>query len=296
MGIDWKRADTDGWEIEDVDKARSVADTCPRCGQASRLLERERVKNLKVFGVSLVATERGGRVFECTLCRARFEAPEGGVASDEELDASVIDQLTAMSDQLDRVEEEVALWSGRVTIAARGRDAALAREAQDMVERRSRAAAMLRADIDRLRRQLRRGSAADETAQAPTRREALLLAPPSAAPAEEVAAPPSRVEDELAALREKVAAKVAAPEKEDELTALKRRLGMLPKEGADAAEAAEAPAEADAASDAPADDELTALKRRLRGSAPAPAPTPEAPAPTEDDEMSDLKSRLRPKR
>ncbi|MDB4929080.1 MAG: hypothetical protein JWM10_1564, partial [Myxococcaceae bacterium] len=165
MGIDWKRAETDGWDIEDVDKPRSVADTCPRCGQASRLLERERVKNLSVFGVSLVATERGGRVFECPLCRARFEPPQGGVDSEVDLDAAVIDQLTGLHDQLEKAEDDVALWSSRVSVAAKSRDAALAKEAQDMVERRSRAAASLRAEVERLRRQLRRGgSAADETA------------------------------------------------------------------------------------------------------------------------------------
>lgn len=313
MGIDWKRADTDGWDIEDVDEPRSVADTCPRCGQASRLLERERVKNLTVFGVSLVATERGGRVFECALCRARFEAPEGGVASEEDLDASVIDQLTGLHDQLDKVEEDIALWSGRVTIAARSRDAALAKEAQDMVERRSRAAASLRAEVDRLGRQLRRGSAADETAQAPVRRGLLLAAASAPAVAEgdeqapaqaaEVAGP--RVDDELAALRQKVAAKVAAagapsaaPSKEDELTALKRRLGMIPKEGAgdapaEPAEPAEPAAPGDAAS---VDDEVAALKRRLRGDAAPVASPVDAPAPSDDDELSDLKSRLRPKR
>ncbi|MDO9022651.1 MAG: hypothetical protein Q7V43_37350 [Myxococcales bacterium] len=311
MGIDWKRADTEGWDIEDVDKPRSVADTCPRCGQASRLLERERVKNLTVFGVSLVATERGGRVFECALCRARFEAPEGGVASDEDLDAAVIDQLTGLHDQLDKVEDDIALWSGRVTIAARSRDAALAREAQDMVERRSRAAASLRAEVDRLGRQLRRGSAADETAQAPVRRGLLLTAAsaPTAAEGDEQAPAPAapeaagpRVDDELAALRQKVAAKVAAvgapgaaPSKEDELTALKRRLGMIPKEGAgDApAEPAESAPPGDAA---PIDDEVAALKRRLRGDAAPVASPVEAPAPSDDDELSDLKSRLRPKR
>ena len=294
--MDWKRADVGGWDIEDIDKPRSVADTCPRCGQASRLLERERVKNLSLFGVSLVATERGGRVFECTLCHARFDPPEGGVASEEDLDASVIDQLTGLHDQLDKVEEEIALWSSRVTIAARSRDAVLAGEAQDMVERRTRAAAALRTDIERLGKQLRRGSAADETAQAPVRR-GLLLAPKSAPTAADEAPAPgaaeAKVEDELAALRQKVAAKAAAaPSKEDELTALKRRLGMIPKEGA----ATPAPAEPTAEEEPAVEDDLAALKRKLRGSAPAPAAPAETPASTDADEMSDLKNKLRPKR
>lgn len=307
MGIDWKRADIEGWDIEDVEKPRSVADTCPRCGQASRLLERERVKNLSLFGVSLVATERGGRVFECTLCHARFDAPDGGVASEEDLDASVIDQLTGLHDQLDKVEEDIALWSSRVTIAARSRDAALAAEAQDMVERRSRAAASLRADVARLERQLRRGSAADETAQAPVRR-GLLLAPKSspevAADEAPVAAeskptePEPRVEDELAALRQKVAAKASAPAtKEDELTALKRRLGMIPKEGApDEAARPSAPAVPAEGGELPVDDEVAALKKKLRGSAPTAEAPAETPAPSDEDEMSDLKNKLRPKK
>ncbi len=305
MGIDWKRADIEGWDIEDVDRPRSVVDTCPRCGQASRLLERERVKNLSLFGVSLVATERGGRVFECSLCHARFDPPEGGVASDEDLDASVIDQLTGLHDQLDKVEEDVALWSSRVTIAARSRDAELAREAQEMVERRSRAAASLRAEIERLGKQLRRGSAADETAQAPARRK---LLGPSTAPsggADEAPAPgepkveprsEAKVEDELAALRQKVAARaIAAPAKEDELTALKRRLGMIPKEAV--AEGSAPPSQPAAVEELPADDEVAALKKRLRGNPPAETPAPtEAPAPADDDEMSDLKNKLRPKK
>jgi hypothetical protein len=305
MGIDWKRADIEGWDIEDVDRPRSVVDTCPRCGQASRLLERERVKNLSLFGVSLVATERGGRVFECSLCHARFDPPEGGVASDEDLDASVIDQLTGLHDQLDKVEEDVALWSSRVTIAARSRDAELAREAQEMVERRSRAAASLRAEIERLGKQLRRGSAADETAQAPARRK---LLGPSTAPsgaADEAPAPgepkveprsEAKVEDELAALRQKVAARaIAAPAKEDELTALKRRLGMIPKEAG--AEGSTPPSQPAAVEELPADDEVAALKRRLRANPPAETPAPaEAPAPADDDDMTDLKNKLRPKK
>jgi len=299
MGIDWKRADIEGWDIEDVERPRSVADTCPRCGQASRLVERERVKNLSLFGVSLVATERGGRVFECTLCHARFDAPEGGVASDEELDSSVIDQLTGLHDQLEKVEDEIALWASRVTIAARSQDAALAREAQDLVERRSRSAASLRAEIERLRKQLRRGSAADETAQAPAGRR--LLGPATAqeaageeAPAAAEPAVEPKLEDELAALRQKVAARVAAAPKEDELTALKRRLGMIPKEGAE--EGSAPPSKPAAAEELPADDEVAALKKKLRGSAPADVTPVEPPPPADDDDMSDLKSRLRPKK
>jgi len=70
---------------------------------------------------------------------------------------------------------------------------------------------------------------------------------------------------------------------------------MIPKEGAgDApAEPAEPAPPGDAAT---VDDEVAALKRRLRGDAPAPASPVEAPAPSDDDELSDLKSRLRPKR
>ncbi len=313
MGIDWKRADTEGWDIEDVERARTVADTCPRCGQASRLVERERVKNLTVFGVGLVATERGGRVFECTLCNARYEAPEGGVEREEDLDASVIDQLTGLHDQLDAVEEDLAVWQSRVTLAARSSDPVLARDAQEMFERRSRAAASLRAEIEGLGRQLRKGSAADETAQAPARRGLLAAAKAAVGMGDEqaaapVVAAPVAVEDELAALRQKVAAKAVAatavaPTKEDELTALKRRLGMIPGEGATRAKEApeEAPAEGAAGATGPAehgatDDEVAALKRKLRAT-PAPAASaPEAAPKTDDDEMADLKSKLRPRR
>ncbi len=311
MGIDWKRADTEGWDIEDVDRARTVADTCPRCGQASRLVERERVKNLTVFGVALVATERGGRVFECTLCNARFEVPEGGVEREEDLDASVIDQLTGLHDQLDAVEEELGVWRSRVTLAARSSDPVLAKDAQEMFERRTRAAAALRSEIDGLAKQLRKGSAADETAQAPARRGLLEAAKAAVVAVEEkvevqVAAVSAAVDDELAALRQKVAAKAvaaatAAPAKEDELTALKRRLGMIPSEGAAKPKAAaeEAPTESAAggAEQDAADDEVAALKRKLRGT-PAPAASaPEAAPPkSDDDEMADLKNKLRPKR
>lgn len=323
MGIDWKRADTEDWDIEDVEKARSVADTCPRCGQASRLVERERVKNLTVFGVALVATERGGRVFECTLCNARFEAPEGGVEREEDLDASVIDQITGLHDQLDAVEEELEVWRSRVTLAARSSDPVLAKDAQEMFERRTRAAASLRTEIEALAKQLRKGSAADETAQAPARRGLLPAARAAVASltgtdaAEEgaAAAPaPAAVEDELAALRQKLATKAATPTptptptptggapvtKEDELTALKRRLGMLPAEDGAPKPAARESVEsaADPAGQDAKDDEVAALKRKLRGT-PAPtasAPTPEAAPPTDDDEMADLKNKLRPKR
>ena len=231
----------------------------------------------------------------------------------EELDASVIDQLTGLHDQLDAVEEDLAVWQSRVTLAARSSDAVLAKDAQEMFERRSRAAASLRAEIEGLGRQLRKGSAADETAQAPARRGLLAAAKAAVGVVEEkavaqVSVVTAAVEDELAALRQKVAAKAVAaaavaPTKEDELTALKRRLGMIPAEGGLRAKepTEEAPAEVAAgtargAEQDAADDEVAALKRKLRGT-PAPAASaPDAAPKTDDDEMVDLKNKLRPKR
>ena len=287
MATQWKPADTVGWDIEDVEGPATVVDRCPACGQAARLVERERVKNLAVFGVALLATERGGRVFTCPLCGAAFEPPDAAVDPDGEL----LDRLEGLHDQLERAEADVALWSPRVELAARSGDAALAAEASDRVEKRSRAAALLRAEIDRLRG-ARRWSAADDTAQAPAGR-VVAAAVPVAAKGDDVrSAPATSVDDELAVLRERVAAKAPPPSREDDLAALKRKLGIVSSDVAPSVPSPSAPARAEPVEE----DDTAALKRKLGRSAVSPEGSGAAPPAGDDSELAALKERLRPKR
>ena len=285
MAMEWKGAGVDGWEIEEVDRPRTIADRCARCGKASRLVERERVKNLGLFGVAIVATERGGRVFVCPLCGAVFEPP-AGAPSGADADADVIDRLTTLHEQLERAEDDVALWTPRIAVAARSGDTALATEAHDMVQRRSRAAALLRAEIEPLQRSLRRGRAGEDTAQAPAGRlSRTVRAVATEGTAVEVERPERSVEDDLAALRAKLAVKPVVTPKEDDLAALKRKLGLLPAEAA-----VEVPV---AKVELPEDDEDAALKRKLARPA---TPSVEAPSEGDDAQLAALKERLRPKR
>lgn len=298
------QADTDGFDIEDIERPRTLAATCPACGRAAKLVERELVRNLTVLGVPIVATGRGGRVFQCPHCEAAFVPPEGmaDVSADDELTDDTFETIAALQDRLDAAESELATWRTRVELAAKRGDEELARDARALVEKQERLVRALRDDLAK-QRGGRHWSPADETAQEPvgaSLRALLEKLRPQATgdkPAEAPAPTPAPSDDEeLASLRrkavEKAAEKTAAePSHEDAVAALRRKLGL---DGAKpdtpvskAPDAPKAPAE-------PEDDEVAQLKRKLARPAPDAPPTPPAPAPdASDDEAEALKRKLK---
>ncbi|MFO0629399.1 MAG: hypothetical protein U0325_27740 [Polyangiales bacterium] len=296
MSAGWVVVPRGEHDVEEVVDARSVLADCPACGSRVRLTERELVRNLKVLGLALLATERAGRVYQCPRCDA-LSVREGeelplGTGGAEVDDARV----ESLMERLLKAEDEAALWAQRAEVATARGEAALAEEMRAQSTRSARAAKVLRRELAALTGVRADLSAAEDTAQGPTPAPAVEDVP--AAPAVEAAepAPPpaDTLEDELAALRAKVQAKrrpaPAEPEKptagrvaeaDDELAALKAKLGR-PAPSSDekpAAPVAETPSSAPLGEEKPA---------------PPAADTP-TPAPSDDDELAAMKRSLRKK-
>ena len=186
--------------------------------------------------------------------------------------------LAGLERKLRDADDEAALWRMRMDLATRKREPELAREARALIDRYAAVAETLRGEIAALR-SARTGGTASPAAASP-------------------AAP---VEDELEALRRRMAERAAA------------KPPPAPPEVPTAPATPEALAVPEAPAARSADDELAALKRRLLGDRPAPAPTtaptpqaavPSAPVSTstpaaqaapEEDEMAALKRKLRGK-
>jgi hypothetical protein len=283
MSGPWRVVDRGALDVEDVPSPRAVLTECPACGRRARLVERELVRNLRVLGVPLLATERGARVFQCPSCNALCaregdDVPAASVARGDDND----DRVEALTERVLKAEDEALLWRQRAAVAAARGDEALAAEMQEQSLKSERASQLLRREVAALLGARADRSAAEETAQG----RAIAASEPSPAPpvvaVSETPAPQvDALEDELAALRARVADK--------------RR----PKESA---------APAQPAGPAPAtepDDEVAALKAKLGRPAPptAEAPTHDAPAeptkpaapPSDDDDLDSLKRSLRKK-
>lgn len=289
MSAGWVVVPRGEHDVEEVADARSALAECPSCGSRVRLTERELVRNLKVLGLALLATERAGRVYQCPRCDALC-AREGdelpmGLAGAEVDDARV----EALTERVLKAEDESALWGQRAELAASRGETSLADEMRAQSSRSARAAKVLRKELAALTGARADHSAAEDTAQGPAPSAAPDEAPAAlpAAQSEPIAPPADTLEDELAALRAKVQSKRRpAPVEAAKVESVK-------------------PAE-------PADDDLAALKAKLGRPAPAenkpaegvPAPKPAedkpaedkpAPPPSDDDELAAMKRSLRKK-
>jgi hypothetical protein len=291
MSAGWLVVPRGEHDVEEVADARSALAECPSCGSRVRLTERELVRNLKVLGLALLATERAGRVYQCPRCDALC-AREGddlpmGLAGAEVDDARV----ESLTDRVLKAEDESALWAQRAAVATTRGEAALAEEMRAQSTRSARAAKVLRKELAALTGARAEHSAAEDTAQGPAPTSALdeaAPAPPTAA-AEPAVPPADTLEDELAALRAKVQSKRRpAPAEaakadavsgsapvQDDLAALKAKLGRP------AATTEDKPAEDKPAEDKPAEDK--------------PAEDKPAPPSSDDDELAAMKRSLRKK-
>lgn len=287
MAIDWKRADDEGWDVEDVDRPRTVEDRCPACGRPTRMIERERVRNLTVLGVPIIATDKGGRVFQCARCGATFEVPDALPEGERDVDPEVLEAIADLEDQLRKAEDEAGLWRVRAQLADQQREPELTRDAREMVKRAERTAAACRAEIERMKGGRRRAFATEETAQGPG-------APAEGSPVEGAAQP--AVKDDVDVVRR------PADPIEAELAALRERVARKPARKPAPAEDKPAPAPAEAPAAAEEDDELTALKRRLGAQRAAPTeahhvegkdPEGTSAPPSDEDPAEALKRKLK---
>ncbi len=280
MAIEWKRAEDEGWDVEDVDRPRAVEDRCPACGRPTRMVERERVRNLTVLGVPIIATEKGGRVFQCARCGATFEAPDALPEGERDVGPEVLEAIADLEDQLRKAEDEAGLWRVRAQLADQQREPELTRDAREMVKHAERAAAACRAEIERMRGGRRRAFATEETAQGP------------GAPA---------AEGESAAKDDTDVVRRPADPIEAELAALRERVAKKPARKAPPAEEESPPREESAAPPAEEEDDLAALKKKLGAQRPAATEAhhvegkapPDAPPPTDEDPAEALKRKLK---
>lgn len=228
MPNEWSRADDAGWDVEDVDRPRVVEERCPGCGQPSRLIERERVRNLKVLGVPIIATERGGRVFECEKCGERFDVPEGfekNGGGDRELGDDVFELIEGLEEQKQKARGEVQLWKGRARLAEREGQTELVGEARERLSRAERVVSACEREIERLTGRSALVFATEETAQGGEKTVARENGEGEGGEddtrEEESEKTVARgLEDELAALRERVEKKSRREVKEEKIDAV----------------------------------------------------------------------------
>jgi hypothetical protein len=153
MPFTWKVVGNTGYDVEEISNPRAQDIVCPSCERLVRFVEKELVKNLRLFGVPLVGVEKGRRVFECPRCGVCIEPPpaEADTAS-EAADNPALAELMARAAKLD---DEAWLWTSRAQLAERQGETDLAAEALQWKARAEREAARVRASIDEERRKAR---------------------------------------------------------------------------------------------------------------------------------------------
>lgn len=276
MGAEWTVISRGDHDVEEVASPRTLVSVCPSCGSRARLVERELVRNLKLLGVALLATERGGRVFQCSQCeglcvREGDDLPLG-------LSARLPDDDRAeeLTERVLKAEDEAVTWARRAEVADERGDAALAAEMREQAAKSSRAAKLLRRELAAATGAPLGHSAAEETAQG-VAVGAAADANGAVGSSEAPAAQAPSIDDELSALRARVAEKKrpAAPAPtpaDDELASLKAKLARGSAAPEPVVEAPAAPVDEGAGSEPepPAEeggdegDEFAAMKRRLR--------------------------------
>lgn len=122
---------------------------CPSCKRWVRFVEKDLVKNLKVFGLSLIGVEDPKRVFACPSCNTAIEPPQDAGLSRSD------PRVVALERKIQRYDVDVELWSRRAALAESRGDDVLAREARSVVER-------ARAERDKLAREVAALTAWDE--------------------------------------------------------------------------------------------------------------------------------------
>jgi hypothetical protein len=141
MAKPWVIVGGTGYDLEDVDNPRSREMECPSCARRVRFVEKDLVKNLKVFGVSLIGVEDGRRVFACPSCNTAVEPPEdAGLAPTDP-------KVVAIERKLARLREDADLWTRRADLAEKKGDDVLATDARGVAENNRREAKKLELEL-----------------------------------------------------------------------------------------------------------------------------------------------------
>ena len=271
----WDALTIDEAKLEAVEAPRLVVDACPKCGRRARLVEHAEMREGEATWLPWAPREVARRVLRCEKCAACFELPAEGlppwVEAPQARERNL--ELARLRARWRNATQEAVRWRQRSDLAVRRGDAALADEARRMASRFEGEAHAAKTEIERL---------GGELPQAPK-------------PDPEV----QRIEDELSALRERAAAKKAAQAQESatpEVAAPAASSDAAPQEPAPQVQ----PTDAEPAPTGDVvEDELAALKRKMRKDPEVPrgtAPTPaSAPQVGEEDELAALKRKLKPR-
>lgn len=144
MNKPWAIVGGTGYDLEDIDNPRSREMECPSCKRFVRFVEKDLVKNLKVFGLSLIGVEDARRVFACPSCNTAIEPPtDAGLARTDP-------KVAALDRKLSKLKEDAELWERRANLAARSGDDVLAKDALDMVRRAKEQLAQTEREMARL--------------------------------------------------------------------------------------------------------------------------------------------------
>src|SRR4051794_36752680 len=79
MEFPWVIVGGSEFEAEEVLHPQTRDMVCPACDKPVRFVEKELVRNLKLFNISVLGLEKGRQCFECPRCRVCIE-PAGGFA------------------------------------------------------------------------------------------------------------------------------------------------------------------------------------------------------------------------
>lgn len=129
MAKPWAIVGGTGFDLEDVDNPRTREMDCPSCKRWVKFVEKDLVKNLKVFGVSVIGVEDPKRVFACPSCNTAIEPPEDAGLSKSDPRIASLERKRA------KLEDDEEIWRRRVELAEKRGDDVLAAEARGVVER-----------------------------------------------------------------------------------------------------------------------------------------------------------------
>ena len=266
-------------ELGDLDRPRIVVDECPKCGRRARIIERQVVSRVKVFTMPLLTLPDGPRTFQCEKCKTCFEAPREGLPSyDDAQKMDVSQRVEDLRGQWVRARREIDRWKHRIEVAQKAGDRVLQEEARRLVARHEKDETAIRKEIERLGGTLPR-TARDEP-------------------------DPKQIDEELEALRQKSANRKSAANAPPEAPATPpvEEVKRADAKPAETPSPAETPPPTETPSTTPPDaveDELSALKKKMNASNGRNAPVPAAPPPgnaaNEEDELAALKRRLKGK-
>lgn len=252
MNKPWAIVGGTGYDLEDVDNPRAREMECPSCKKYVRFVEKDLVKNLKVFGLSLIGVEDPKRVFACPSCNTAIEPPTDAGLNRADPKVATLDR------KAQQLKEDIELWERRADLAQKRGDDVLARDARGVGND-------LRAELEKTQRAIAKLTAWDDEVE-----EKPVVVARLKSSGQESEGP--SIDKAFSALKSKLATVASAVGGGDSSDAEPPKASSPFVKGAEADEARKR----DAAIDRAAEDEFAALKAKLKTGAAAPSATPNA--------------------